>query len=106
VDITEALWLDESHEFSQEELVELSGLTQADLLDLVECGAIAPSDAQAQRWSFSADRLVIARSASRLRSELDLDSHGLALVLSLLERIHGLESELGELRARLPRGFR
>jgi chaperone modulatory protein CbpM len=43
------------------------------------------------------------RTARRLRQDLELDPHGVALLLPLLERIRALEDELRDLRARLPR---
>jgi hypothetical protein len=38
-----------------------------------------------------------------LRVSFDLEPHGVALIVSLLERIHDLEAELGSLRAQFPR---
>ena len=38
----EAVWLTEDHEFSLAELAELSGLSEAELRELVDYGAIAP----------------------------------------------------------------
>ena len=100
--IQQARWLHEHYEFSLEELCELSGLSEAEVRDLVDFGVLAPTDPKAQRWTFSADRLVVARSASRLRKDFDLDPHGLALAVTLLERVRDLEAELRDLRARLP----
>jgi len=100
----EALWLHEHYELSLEELCELSGLSEAELRELVDCGALAPTDPHARRWTFSADRLVVARSAFRLRRDFDLDPHGVALAVTLLERVRDLEAELRDLRARLPGG--
>ncbi len=100
---TEALWLHEHYEFSLEELCELSGLSEAELRELVDYGVLAPADPDAQRWTFSADRLVVARSARRLRKDFELDPHGLALVVTLLDRVRDLEAELRDLRAKLPR---
>jgi chaperone modulatory protein CbpM len=95
-------WLHEHYEFSLPELCELSGLTEAELRGLVERGAIAPVDPLARDWTFSADRLVDARSAYRLRRDFDLDQEGLALAIALLGRVRDLEEELRGLRARLP----
>ncbi len=100
--IEQAMWLHERHELLLEELCELSGLSERELRELVDYGVLAPIDSDAGRWSFSADRLVVARSARRLREDFDLDAHGVALVLTLLERVRGLEAELRDLRARLP----
>ncbi len=101
--IEQATWLHEHYEFSLEELSELSGLTEAELRELVDDGVLAPIEPGARAWTFRADRLVVARSARRLRKELELDPHGVALVVTLLERVRGLEAELRDLQAKLPR---
>jgi len=100
--IERAMWLHEQHELLLEELCELSGLSEAELRELVDHGVLAPIDSGAQHWTFSADRLIVARSARRLRKDFDLDPHGVALAVTLLERVHDLEEELRDLRARLP----
>jgi chaperone modulatory protein CbpM len=100
---TEALWLDERGSITLVELSECSGLTESELRDLVELGALEPVDADAAQWSFTARCISSARAASRLRTDFELDTHGLALVLSLLERVQELESALQRLNARLPR---
>ncbi|HYS51138.1 MAG TPA: chaperone modulator CbpM [Burkholderiales bacterium] len=101
--IEQAMWLHEEHELLLEELCELSGLSETELRELVDYGVLAPVDSDARHWSFSADRLVLARSARRLREDFELDPHEVALVLTLLERVHDLEAELRDLRAKLPR---
>ena len=101
--IEQAMWLHEEHELLLEELCELSGLSETELRELVDYGVLAPVDSDARHWSFSADRLVLARSARRLREDFEMDPHGVALVLTLLERVHDLEAELHDLRAKLPR---
>lgn len=103
---TEALWLHEHRELSLEELCELSGLSEAELRDLVDWGVLAPAEPDAPRWTFSAERLMVARSAFRLRKDFELDAHGVALAVTLLERVRDLEAELRNLRARLPRSQR
>jgi len=97
-------WLHERYELSLAELCELSGLSESELRILVDFGALAPADPDARDWTFSADRLVVARSASRLRKDFDLDAQGLALAVALLERVRDLEEQLRDLRARLPGG--
>jgi chaperone modulatory protein CbpM len=99
----EALWLQEHYEFSLEELCELSGLSEAELRELVDYGVLAPTDPDARQWTFSADRLLVARSARRLRKDFELDPQGVALVVTLLDRVRDLEAELRDLRAKLPR---
>ena len=102
--IEQAMWLHEQHELLLEELCELSGLSEAELRELVDYGVLAPIDSDAQHWTFSADRLIVARSARRLRKDFDLDPHGVALAVTLLERVRDLEAELRDLRAKLPGG--
>lgn len=102
--LTETSWLDAHFEVSFEELARLSGLPQADLRELVEYGALVPSDPRAAQWVFSGDCVVAARTAQRLRESFDLDANALSLALSFLGRIRSLEEELRALRAQLPRG--
>lgn len=97
-------WLHAHYELSLAQLCELSGLSETELRELVECGALAPADPGAREWTFSAARLVVARSASRLRKDFDLDAQGLALAVALLERVRDLEEQLRDLRARIPGG--
>jgi chaperone modulatory protein CbpM len=85
------------------ELAECSGLSETELRDLVELGALQPVDPEAGDPSFAARCISAARAARRLRNDFELDSQGLALVLSLLERVQELENALQRLNARLPR---
>ena len=98
-------WLDAHVEVSLEELARLSGLAEAELRELVEYGAFAPSDTRSERWVFSGECIVAARTAKRLRESFELDSSALSLTLGFLERIRALEEELRSLRAQLPRAF-
>lgn len=73
--------------------------------ELVEHGALAPTDPRSTEWTFTGNCVVTARTARRLRSDFDLDPHALALALALalVSSIGELEAELRELRAQLPR---
>ena len=104
--IEQESWLHERYELSLAQFCELSGLSEAELRALVDCGAIAPADPGARDWTFGADRLVVARSAHRLRRDFELDPAGLALAVTLLERVRELEEALRDLRARIPGGGR
>ena len=101
--LTETTWLDADCEVSFAELARLSGLTEAELRELVEYGAFAPNDPREAQWTFSGECVVTARTAQRLRGSFDLDPNALSLVVGLLERIRSLEAELRALRAQLPR---
>ena len=102
----EALWLTETLRFSLAELAEVAGVPEAELRELADYGAITPVDPGASQWVFTATCLTTVRTASRLRASFELEPHGLALVLSLLERIRDLEGQLAALRAQMPRRAR
>ncbi|HXZ96440.1 MAG TPA: chaperone modulator CbpM [Burkholderiales bacterium] len=105
-ELNETLWLNERLEFSLAEFVELSGLSEKELRELVDYGALEPTNPQAEDWTFSAQRVISARTACRLRKDFGLDLQGLALILIYLDKIHELEAQLHDLRARLPRWLR
>jgi hypothetical protein len=92
------LWLDEQAELTLSELAALARLSEADVLELVEYGVLAPAHDDV----FAAYSVAVARTVRRLRSDFELDVHGAALVLDLLERIRKLEAEVRALRALLP----
>lgn len=102
------VWLDEHNELPQAEFLSLSGLSAVELRHLIECEMLLPvshaeSDSDnALPMRFSAQVLVLARVAARLRSDFDLDLNGLALTLQMLRRIQQLEAELRDLRAQGP----
>ncbi len=98
----EAQWLTEASRFSLSELVELSGSTVDELRELVEYGAITPVNPESSDWLFPGQCLPTIRVACRLRVSFDLEPHGVALVISLLDRIRDLEAQMGSLRAQLP----
>jgi chaperone modulatory protein CbpM len=103
IELTEVFWLHEHQALSLNQLAELSGLSEAEINELADYGAIAPMDTDVQQLSFNAQSIVPARTARRLRDDFDLNMHGVTLALTLLDRVHDLEMQLGNLRAQLPR---
>jgi len=101
---TEVRWLEVQPDVTLAELAELSGLPAAELLALARYGVFEPVDAAAAEPRYRAVCVVTARTAFRLRRDLELSTDGLALVLKLLEQMRGLEAELHALKARLPGG--
>ena len=99
IETFEALHIDDRGEISWTQLLELSGLSESELRELVDDGALVPLAPQAPAWSFHARSAVVARAAGRLRRELDLDAHALAVVMRFLARIEELKGELRALRA-------
>lgn len=97
-----AVWLTEDARFSLEELAELADMPEAEVRELVDYGAVTPVDPDAAPWIFDGRCLLTIRTACRLRVSFDLEPHGVALIVSLLERIRGLEAQLGSLHAQSP----
>ena len=86
--------LDDSVQFTLDELCRACGADTARVLALVEEGVLEPAGGQAQEWTFSGPALKRARTALRLSSDLDLSASGTALVLDLLDEIDALRSRL------------
>ncbi len=97
----DAIRLDSVTEVTWTQLVSASGMQEFEVRELVHYGALIPRDPDAPVWTFEARWLVVARTASRLRRDFELDTHGVSVVLGYVERIDALESELCRLRAQL-----
>jgi len=100
---TDAEWLDDRLAFSFAELARFSCLSEAELRELADYGALVPNNPQETEWTFSGDMVVTVQIAGRLRNDLELDPKALALALTLIGRIRELEAQLCSLRAQLPR---
>jgi chaperone modulatory protein CbpM len=98
-----ALWPDADRRVALRDLAELSGLSEAEVLELVEYGALAPADETSGQWMFGVQSIWIARTAHRLRVDFELEPHAVSLLLAYLDRIRELEAQVRTLRAQLPR---
>ncbi len=103
---TDVVWLDARCECSLGDLVQLSGLSEAELRELVDYGAVTPNNPQEAEWIFSGDIVVAIRAAVRLRDDLELDTQTLALALTLVNRIRDLEAQMSQLQAQIPHRLR
>jgi chaperone modulatory protein CbpM len=101
----EATLLEEHLLIALDELERASGLSIEQISELVEYGVFEPQGRLPQEWRFAARSIAVARRACRLRSDFELSTPGLALALTLLERIEGLEQDLNRLRAQALRGL-
>ena len=97
--IDDALYLDAIAEVTWKELVSASGLPESEMIELVRYGAIVPRDPDSPAWTFEARWISVARTASRIRHDFELDPHAVSVVLCYVERIARLEEELRALRA-------
>ena len=97
----DAMRVEATTEVTWMQMVRATGMSEAELTELVRYGALVPRDPDAATWTFESHWLLVARTASRIRRDFDLDPHGVSVVLSFLERIESLEAELQALRAQL-----
>src|SRR3954462_11014066 len=93
---TQAQWLQEQTEISIEQLAELSGASHELLRDLVDFGALIPTNMQSEQWTFTPDCIVSVRAAARLQIDFELDVNYQSVALGLMELIRTLESQLRE----------
>ena len=95
LEFAQAVYIDDDGTITFAQLVERSGLTESELVDLLECGALAAAGSAPASRTFSQRAVIVARTARRLRDEYALDdSHSLAVVLRLTQRIEALEDAL------------
>lgn len=80
-----------------------TGVTEAELSEVVGLGVIEPRNPEAVDWLFDDGALVAFNRAQRLQRELALDWPGIAVTLTLLEEIEQLRKENSQLRHRLER---
>ena len=101
IEITDAVWLDDRLRYTLAELADLSGLAESDVAQLVDYGAFVIDERAGMDVSFCGASVDLARVAGRLRRDFDLDAGGLALMLSLLQRIRELEAQFRAVHARV-----
>lgn len=99
-DITQVAWIGVDDSYTLAQLAELAGASEELLRELIEWGAIVPRSGLDNPWVFTGATVSTVRMACRLGNDLELEPQGMALALSLLERIRRLETELTDLRAR------
>ncbi len=102
IDLTEVTWLEEGAECTLGDLALRSRLTPADIMELVECGALPPGKHSVGQHRFPGHALQAARTAARLRDDFEIDLRGVALALTLLRRIDALEQQLRAVTLRTP----
>ncbi len=86
--------IDDSMQFTLDELCRACGADTARVVALVEEGVLEPAGGDARDWTFNGPALKRARTALRLLDDLELGISGTALVLDLLDEIESLRSQL------------
>jgi chaperone modulatory protein CbpM len=100
----EATLLEEHIQIALDELERASGLSIEVITELVEYGVFQPQGERPHEWRFAARCIAVGRTARRLRADFELSTPGVALALSLIERIEELEREVRALQAQALRG--
>ena len=95
-------WLDAREMITRSELARSCGLSEAEVTELVDYGALRALSAADAEPVFSAECLPALRRAARLARDFDLDLFTMALLLQYLDRIEALERQVRSLRAQVP----
>jgi chaperone modulatory protein CbpM len=98
---TEWTWLDPRESVDLPELAGICRLEVAEVLELVEYGALVPLPQAGAQRRFSGACVPPLREAARLRADLDLDLFTVSLLLRYLQRIDDLEHQVRSLQAQL-----
>ena len=85
------------------ELCEAVELPEQTFVELVEHGIISPSGDSPSEWTFDLTMVGIAKRASRLHRDLELDWAAIAVIVELLDERDSLKSENSALKQRLQR---
>ncbi|HSF49039.1 MAG TPA: chaperone modulator CbpM [Burkholderiales bacterium] len=96
----DGLLLDERCEVSLTELRYACGLSVREIRELTEFGVFEPRR-KGVEWRFAARSIELARKASRLKHDFGLNTAGVALALTYVERIAELEKRLRELECQI-----
>ncbi|MFZ6773891.1 chaperone modulator CbpM [Undibacterium sp. SXout7W] len=99
VQIAEWTLINAQNSFSITNLCEISGLSEREINLFIENNILTPIDSNALVKIFPIHSIAIVSGARRLRDDFELDSHGMMLALTLMQRIDDMQSELKLLRA-------
>jgi chaperone modulatory protein CbpM len=106
INTADLIWLNDADVCSIEQLADVSGLSIDEIDDLIKSGVIAPVDNAAGTTFFQLHYVTTAMTARRLRDDFELDRHGVALALTLMQRINELEAELKAVHGNLRQAMR
>lgn len=88
---------------SLDDICEAVELPEKTFVEIVEHGIISPSGELPAEWSFDLTMVSIAKRATRLHRDLELDWAAIAVILELIEERDFLKLENDALRQRLQR---
>jgi chaperone modulatory protein CbpM len=85
-----AMLLDESVEFSLQEVCAVCRVTEEYVLEIVAEGIVEPIGGERAEWRFSGVALTRVQRVIRLQHEFEVNLPGAALALELLEEVERL----------------
>lgn len=87
--------VDEQVTFTLEELCDICGMQQAQIIEMVTYGVVEPYGGKIpEQWQFNPVALRRFRTAMRLQHDLEINLAGVALVLDLLDELNALRTQL------------
>ena len=95
-------WLEGRETLTRAELARSCDLSEAELGELVEYGALSPVPGTGPEQLFGIECVPTLRHAARLRRDFDLDLFAVAMLMQYLERIGTLERQVRTLQAHAP----
>ena len=90
-------------ELTLAEVCEIAEVPTEVLITIVEEGILAPKGATPKEWCFDTYMLSIAKRASRLHRDFDIEWTGLPLYLDMIDELEKLRTENKTLKQRLGR---
>ncbi len=99
---SEWAWLDARETLSLSDLSCVCAMSEAELDELVDYGALVPLGPALPERLFSAACVTPLRAAGKLRLDFDLDLFTVAMLMGYLTRIELLERDLRSLQAHRP----
>ena len=94
--------LDAGENVGLPDLAHACGMSDTELRELMDYGALQGRQGARGEVVFGADQLAPLREAGKLRRAFDLDMFTVALLLDQLRRIDALQRQLRSLQALLP----
>lgn len=90
-------------ELTLEEVCERAEIPTEVLISIVEEGLLEPKGNKPEEWSFDIHMLYIAKRATRLHRDFEIDWSDIPLYLDMIEELERLRTENQALKQRLRR---
>ena len=88
-------------QLSLEELCQVTDLSTATVIEIVEQGIVEPAGGSPERWTFTTQMIVVTKKAQRLHRDLGIDWSGIALALCLIDELEQLRQKNQRLQRQL-----